>query len=281
MDRAVRLPWRAMLRRLTTERRRCGPGPHSPQALTRARPLRPGTRPAAARAGYPSRPGISWTATPSTNVARTVRLADRALARVEQVAVQDREVGELADRQRARLVEVVRVGGPGRGGGQDVHELKALVRAGTARACPRDSSRTRVTATSIWRNGSGRGDAPVGAHDQRRAVRAAASGTGTAARRPPARGPAASAPPSGPRGRPSSGWTLARAPSLRNRARSSGWTTWRWARCGRVSDQPLARRAASTASSAWRTARSPRAWKCGWNPRASRRTTACLSTRGR
>ena len=39
--------------------------------------------------------------------------------------------------------------------------------------------------------------------------------------------------------------------------------------CGRVSDGPFARRAASTASSDARTARSPIAWKCGWNPSAS------------
>ena len=50
---------------------------------------------------------------------------------------------------------------------------------------------------------------------------------------------------------------------------SSGWMTWIWAMWGRVSDGPLARRAASTASSDARTARSPMAWKCGWNPSAS------------
>ena len=36
-----------------------------------------------------------------------------------------------------------------------------------------------------------------------------------------------------------------------------------WAMCGRVSVGPLTRRAAATASSASRTARSPIAWTCG------------------
>ena len=85
-----------------------------------------------------------------------VRLADRALARVEQVAVQDREVRELPDRQRAGLVEMVRVGRPGRGRGQDVDELQRARRGRNGSlGSPRDSSLTRVTATSIWRNGSG------------------------------------------------------------------------------------------------------------------------------
>ena len=53
-----------------------------------------------------------------------------------------------------------------------------------------------------------------------------------------------------------------------------------WAMCGRVSLGPLARRAASTASSASRAARSPIVWKCGWNPRASIRGTATASTAG-
>ena len=47
---------------------------------------------------------------------------------------------------------------------------------------------------------------------------------------------------------------------------SAGSTTWRWARWCRPSVGPLARRAASIASSASRTARSPRAWKWTWNP---------------
>ena len=63
-----------------------------------------------------------------------------------------------------------------------------------------------------------------------------------------------------------SGWALATAPSAANRGRSSGWTIWMWARCGRVSVMPFAARAASTASSGVRTARSPRAWKCGCSP---------------
>ena len=61
---------------------------------------------------------------------------------------------------------------------------------------------------------------------------------------------------------------------------SSGWMTWMWAMCGRVSVGPLARRAASTASSPSRTARSPMAWKCGWNPRASSLVTWALSASG-
>ena len=40
----------------------------------------------------------------------------------------------------------------------------------------------------------------------------------------------------------------------RKRGMSSGWMTWMWAMCGRVSDGPFARRAASTASSDARTA---------------------------
>ena len=69
------------------------------------------------------------------------------------------------------------------------------------------------------------------------------------------------------------GWALAATPSRRNRGMSSGWMTWMWAMCGRVSDGPFGSRAASTASRASRTARSPIAWKCGWNPSASRRGT--------
>jgi hypothetical protein len=42
-----------------------------------------------------------------------------------------------------------------------------------------------------------------------------------------------------------------------------------WAMCGRVSDLPFAARAAATASSDSRTARSPIAWKWGWSPAAS------------
>ncbi len=61
---------------------------------------------------------------------------------------------------------------------------------------------------------------------------------------------------------------------------SSGWMTWMWAMCGRVSLGPLARRAASTASSASRAARSPIVWKCGWNPSASSRGSATASTAG-
>ena len=66
-----------------------------------------------------------------------------------------------------------------------------------------------------------------------------------------------------------SGCALAATPSPRKRAMSSGWMTWMWAMWGRVSDGPFATRAASTASSASRTARSPMAWKCGWSPSAS------------
>ena len=55
---------------------------------------------------------------------------------------------------------------------------------------------------------------------------------------------------------------------------SSGWMTWMCEMCGRVSLGPLARRAAATASSASRVARSPIAWKCGWKPSASRRGRA-------
>ena len=47
-----------------------------------------------------------------------------------------------------------------------------------------------------------------------------------------------------------SGCALATTPSSRNRGTSSGWMTWMCAMCGRVSDGPFARRAASTASSA-------------------------------
>ena len=38
-----------------------------------------------------------------------------------------------------------------------------------------------------------------------------------------------------------SGWMLAVAPSSRNRGTSSGCTTCRWARCGRVSREPVGR----------------------------------------
>jgi hypothetical protein len=55
------------------------------------------------------------------------RLADRACALVEQVAVDDREIGELAHLQRSRLIEVVGVRGPGRERGERVHELEPLV----------------------------------------------------------------------------------------------------------------------------------------------------------
>ena len=63
-----------------------------------------------------------------------------------------------------------------------------------------------------------------------------------------------------------SGWMLAVAPSRRKRGTSAGWTTCRCARWGRLSRGPFGRRAASTASSASRTARSPSAWKCTWKP---------------
>ena len=76
------------------------------------------------------------------------------------------------------------------------------------------------------------------------------------------------------------GWAFATTPSSRNRPRSSGWMTWMWAMCGRVSLGPFARRAASTASSPSRTARSPIAWKCGWKPSASSRVTASASVAG-
>ena len=124
----------------------------------------------------------------------------------------------------------------------------------------------------------GRRDAPVGAHDQRRAVARGASGTGTGAPTPRARGPAASGRVICASSTAHSGCAFASAPSRRKRGRSSGWMTWMCARCGRVSLQPFACRAASTASSAWRTARSPSAWKCGWNPRASSRTTTSRRT---
>ena len=77
-----------------------------------------------------------------------------------------------------------------------------------------------------------------------------------------------------------SGWALAATSSSRKRAMSSGWMTWMCAMWGRVSLGPLARRAASTASSDARTARSPMAWKCGWNPSASRAGTHVWSPSG-
>ena len=77
-----------------------------------------------------------------------------------------------------------------------------------------------------------------------------------------------------------SGCALATTPSSRNRGMSSGWITWMCAMWWRRSFMPFARRAASIASSASRTARSARAWKWTWNPSASRRVTASLQLLG-
>src|SRR6188768_1646522 len=56
------------------------------------------------------------------------RLANRSRTLVKQVAVDDREVGEPAHLEGSRLVEMVRVRGPGRERGERVHELEPLVR---------------------------------------------------------------------------------------------------------------------------------------------------------
>src|SRR5438034_427953 len=77
-----------------------------------------------------------------------------------------------------------------------------------------------------------------------------------------------------------SGWAFATTPSSWNRGTSSGWTTWIWAMWWRWSFAPLAIRAASRASNASRTARSPIAWMCTWNPSASSRVTEAFSSPG-
>src|SRR3954454_18053061 len=56
-------------------------------------------------------------------------LLDRARAAIEEVAVEDRDIGELADLERAGLViEVVHVGGSVGKRGQRVEELEPLLR---------------------------------------------------------------------------------------------------------------------------------------------------------
>src|SRR5581483_8519651 len=77
-----------------------------------------------------------------------------------------------------------------------------------------------------------------------------------------------------------SGCALATTPRARNRRRSSGWITWMCAMWCRRSPNPFARRAASIASRASRTARSPIACTCTWNPSASSRATCAFSSSG-
>ena len=65
------------------------------------------------------------------------------------------------------------------------------------------------------------------------------------------------------------GWALAVTPSSRNRADVVGMDHLDVGDVRPRVGRAVRRRAAATASSASRTARSPIAWKCGWNPRAS------------
>ncbi len=188
---------------------------------------------------------------------------------VEQVAIEDGQVGELADLERAGLVvEVVHVGRSDRERRERVDQVQPLLGqedrpiAGVLDRClpldrdvhlPDAGSGSRRSNPSPWR----------GPHR-----RPAASGTGTAiVQRSPRKGIVRMS--SWSSWAAHSGWALAATSSCRNRGMSSGWMTWMWAICGRVSEGPFARRAASTASSEARTARSPIAWKCGWKPSAS------------
>lgn len=76
------------------------------------------------------------------------------------------------------------------------------------------------------------------------------------------------------------GCMLAVTPISANRARSSGWTTRRCAMWCRRPVRPFAPRAASNASRASHTARSPTACTCTWNPAASSRATCSRRATG-
>ena len=212
------------------------------------------------RGGRPRGP-----ATPSMNVATTRASPIAPAARSNRSRSRTDEVGGLADLERADLgsrwlTQAV----------PTVNAASASMRSSRssgrkAGRSPRWSRRLRSTATSISEQRVRARDAPVRAHRQHRARRL---------ERPERVLPA---PPLAPRNgivrtsiwsswQAHSGCALAATPSSRKRPMSSGWMTWMWAMCGRVSDRPLARRAASTASSASRTARSPMAWKCGLEP---------------
>ena len=65
----------------------------------------------AGTAGQPPRAASSKTGDALDERADDARLADRAGTSVEQVAVEHRQVGQLADLERAGLVEVVDVRG--------------------------------------------------------------------------------------------------------------------------------------------------------------------------
>ena len=71
-----------------------------------------------------------------------------------------------------------------------------------------------------------------------------------------------------------SGWMFAVAPSAANRGMSVGVHDLQVRQVvADAAESVLAARAASTALSALRTARSPSAWKCTWKPRASSSVT--------
>ena len=148
------------------------PGPRPPTSVAEPASSSVHARSAHAAAGLsprarrPRRP-----ATPSTNVPTTRASPIAPGAAVEQVAVEHGQVGQLADLERAGLVEVVDVGGAGRERGQRVDELEPLVGQERPRARRGCSCQTRSTASSISSSGFGRRDAPVRAHGEDRAGR--------------------------------------------------------------------------------------------------------------
>ena len=223
------------------EHRPGGPRPTSTSAAESDIVIRPyrGRRRGRPAESYPSRAGSRGRPVPSMNVATTLAWWIAPGAPVEQVAIQDGEVGGLADLDRAGVrVEVVDVGRADGERGQGVHEIDPLVRQ-EDRVLAAVGVADAVDRHLHLEQGIGGRDAPVRAHGEGRAGGTAASGTGTATSTAPGRGTGSSGAPSGPRRRPSSGCAFATTPSSRNRPMSSGWMTWMWAMCGRVSERPV------------------------------------------
>ena len=88
---------------------------------------------AGADARQPSSAGASWTGDAVDERGDHAGLADRAGSTVEQVAIEDDEVGRLPDLDRADLLlEVVDPGGPGRERREGVDQVQRVQRGGTA-----------------------------------------------------------------------------------------------------------------------------------------------------